>query len=148
MANPYYSDNLSPESNSRGLSSKIRDQFSALEDAFDALEHVVMLQIDLDAATSHWIPVPWACTVASFCSSINGALTDSDAVLTLEIGGVLVTGSTLTITQSGSAAGDYDSATITGANTLAADSVLELICDGGPTAAVTAQVMITFKRTA
>ena len=148
MGNPYYTDSLVPLSGGRGISANLRSQFAGIEDAFDAIEHTFMMTIDTNAAASYWIPVPWACDIVQFSSAIDAALVTANAVLTLEIGGTLVTGSTLTITQSGSAAGDYDTAVITALNSVAAGGVIELICNGGPSTAVNAQVLITVKRTA
>ncbi|MDP1137032.1 hypothetical protein Q6325_30845, partial [Klebsiella pneumoniae] len=53
---------------------------------------------------------PVAGDIALIQSVISGALTVGDATLTVSIGGVAVTGGALTIAQSGSAAGDVDSA--------------------------------------
>ena len=85
----------------------------------------------LKTADSYFMVVPVAATLESISSVIDGAITGADSVLTFEIAGTLVTNGTVTITQSGSAAGDVDSATPTAANVLTAGQALEIISNGG-----------------
>ncbi len=93
---------------------------------------------DISTARSEWIVCPLAGDVRKIWSVIDGAITGADCVFTFEIAGVLITGSTLTITQSGSAAGDIDSATPSAAKTLTAGQAIEIISDGGSTGAIDA----------
>ena len=102
---------------------------------------------DISSAGSHWVVCPVAGTITKIYSVIDGAITGADAVLTFEIGGVAVTGGTVTIDDSGSAAGVVDSATPTAANVLAAGGALELITDGGSTNAVKAKLTIEITTT-
>jgi hypothetical protein len=60
----------------------------------------------------------------------EAALATGDATLTFSINGTPVTGGVITITQSGSAAGDVDSATPSAANTVAIDDVIECTVGG------------------
>jgi hypothetical protein len=60
----------------------------------------------------------------------EAALATGDATLTFSIGGTPITGGAITITESGSAAGDVDSATPSAANTVAADDVIECTVGG------------------
>jgi len=53
-----------------------------------------------------------------------------------------VTGGGITVTQSGSAAGDVDSATPSGANYVAEGQAIEMITDGGSSTAC--ECIITF----
>jgi hypothetical protein len=101
---------------------------------------------DISTAASFWIPSPCTGIISKIHSIINGAIADADAVLTFEIGGVLITdgsSNNLTITQSGSAAGDVDTMTPTGANTLAIGDKIELITDGGSTNTIISQIVLT-----
>jgi hypothetical protein len=101
---------------------------------------------DISTAASFWIPSPCTGTISKIHSIINGAIAVADAVLTFEIGGVLITdgsSNNLTITQSGSAAGDVDTMTPTGANTLAIGDKIELITDGGSTNTIISQIVLT-----
>lgn len=85
----------------------------------------------LNGAQSYFMVVPVAATLESIRSVIDEAITGADNVLTFEIAGAPVTNGTVTITQSGSAAGDVDSATPTAANVLTAGQALEIISNGG-----------------
>ena len=85
---------------------------------------------DVSTASSVWVTAPVGCKFSKLYSVINGAIATADAAITTEIGGTAVTGGALTISQSGSAAGDVDSATPTAANTLTAGQALEIITDG------------------
>lgn len=75
-------------------------------------------------------------------SVLNGAITGADSVLTLKIAGTAVTGGTMTIAQSGSAAGDIDSCVPTAANNFTADQAIEVETDGASTGAVQAVVTL------
>jgi hypothetical protein len=59
---------------------------------------------------------PWRGKIVRYYSAIANAITTADGSVSLTINGTAVTGSTITVTQSGSAAGDVDSAIPTGAN--------------------------------
>lgn len=76
-------------------------------------------------------------------SALNAAITTADAVLTLKIGGTAVTGGTITITQSGSAAGDVDSCAPTAASSFTAAQAIEIETNGASD--TTAPVMITLE---
>ncbi len=74
---------------------------------------------------------------------LDGAITGADADLSFEIGGTAVTNGGITITQSGSAAGDVDTAVPTAENTFTVDQPIELITDGGSTGS--RAVTVTFQ---
>ena len=112
------------------------------------LQYAVHCRItDISTAGSYWVVAPHAGDIAVYYTVIDGAITTGDAVITLEIGGTLVTGSSLTIANSGSAAGIVDSATPTAANTVTAGQAIEVITDGGSTNTVAADVAIVITRT-
>ncbi|ACF01859.1 hypothetical protein Rpal_3357 [Rhodopseudomonas palustris TIE-1] len=75
--------------------------------------------------------------IVKIWSITEGVLTTGDATLTAKINGTAVTGGVITITQSGSAAGDKDSATPTAANVTAVGDELSLTV-GGTNATATA----------
>lgn len=115
------------------------------------------IRLALDGTDSHRFP--WhgpAVKLASFATSLSGALTIGDATITAAIETIAadgtvasstdVTGGLLTITQAGSAAGDFDSASPTGAYTLNDGDVLKFTVGGTNTAAVFAD--LTFEVTA
>lgn len=88
------------------------------------------------------VVVPVAGTLDKLWSVANAALATGDATLTAAINGTPVTNGVITITQSGSAAGDVDSATPSAAKTLAAGDVLTITGGGASTATATATVSI------
>ena len=109
---------------------------SSVVDTYDAFSNKIYLTVtmaDVSTASSVWVTAPVGCKFSKLYSVINGAIATADAAITTEIGGTAVTGGALTITQSGSAAGDVDSATPTAANTLTAGQALEIITDGAST---------------
>lgn len=92
--------------------------------------YLTVTMADISTASSVWVVCPVAATYTKMWSTISAAITTADGVITTEIGGTLVTNGGMTITQSGSAAGDVDTATPTGANTLTAGQALEIITSG------------------
>ncbi|MGO3934748.1 hypothetical protein [Rhodopseudomonas pseudopalustris] len=68
--------------------------------------------------------------VVKVWSITEGVLTTGDATLTAKINGAAITGGVITIAQSGSAAGDKDSATPTAANVTAVGDELSLTVGG------------------
>lgn len=93
---------------------------------------------DISTAGSHWLVTPFAGDVAAIYSVIDGAIATGDATLSFEINGTPITGGDITVTQSGSAAGDVDSTIPSAANTLTAGQALEIITDGASTNTVNA----------
>lgn len=86
---------------------------------------------------------PVAGSLDSIRSVINGALATADATLTAKINGSAVTNGVITITQSGSAANDVDSASPTAAKTVAVGDVISLTVGGGNTASKLADAVLT-----
>lgn len=95
---------------------------------------------DISTAGSVWVVPGFQGKIRQITSVLHGAITVADAALTTEIGGTLVTGSTVTVATSGSAAGVVDSATPTGANTFTDTQAIECITDGGSTTAAICEV--------
>jgi hypothetical protein len=75
-------------------------------------------------------------------SALNGAITGANSILTLKIGGTAVTGGTMTITQSGSAAGDVDACLPTALATFATDQAIEIETDGGSTGTIAVTITL------
>lgn len=96
--------------------------------------------ITSSGAAVYRVVTPVAGTIAKIYSVINGALADGDATLTGKIGATGITNGVITITQSGSAAGDVDVATPTAANVVVAGDVLSVTVGGTNTAARVAEV--------
>ena len=89
---------------------------------------------------------PLAGDITSIYSVINGAITNANATITAEIGGTLVTDSSITIAYSGSAAGGVDSSAPSATNTVTAGQAIEIISDGGSTDVCSATFTIVITR--
>ncbi|MCP3961289.1 MAG: hypothetical protein GY719_25870 [bacterium] len=101
---------------------------------------------DISAAGSFFVVCPHAGDIAKIYTAIDNAITVGDATITAEIGGVAVTDSSITIAQSGSAAGDVDSSTPSAANTVTEGQAVEIITDGGSTDACRATCTLLITR--
>lgn len=99
---------------------------------------LTMLAADLQAASAavYRVVTPVAGTIKKVWSALAAALATGDATITLSINGTPVTGGVITIAESGSAAGDVDSAAPTAANVVAAGDVIEATIAGANTANV------------
>lgn len=97
---------------------------------------------DISTAQSIFIPNPLVGDIETIYTCIHGAIATADATITAEINGVLVTGSAITVAYSGSAAGDVDSSTPSGNNTVSAGGAIEIITDGASSNSVAADVII------
>ena len=81
--------------------------------------------------------------IKNITSCLGGAIGTANAVLSAKISGTAVTGSTVTIAYSGSAAGDVDSATPSGANEFTATDNIEIETTGASTNTV--EVVVTLE---
>lgn len=102
----------------------------------------------LNTVTDYFVVMPHACTINKVHTVIDAAVATADKTLTLSIGGVAVTNGVITITSSGSAAGDIDSCTPTAANSVGAGAALKIAATGGSTGDARCHVTITYTRTA
>ena len=96
----------------------------------------------ISTAGSTFVPVPDGGTIIKIFTAIKNAISSANAALTFEIGGVAVTGGGITVTQSGSAAGDVDTAEPTAANDVSEDGTIEMITDGASSG--TKKLNVTF----
>lgn len=80
--------------------------------------------------------------IVNATSALNAAIGTADAVLTLKIGGTAVTGGTITITQSGSAAGDVDSCVPSALNSFTSTQAIEIETNGASTNTVAVQITL------
>ena len=89
--------------------------------------HFITAMIEDSATAGQIYVVPgFNGKIKKVSSALNGAITTADEVLTLKIAGTAVTGGTITITQSGSAAGDVDTCTPTALNRFTAAQAVEI----------------------
>jgi len=97
---------------------------------------------DISTASSSWVVAPTAGNITKIYTIIDTAITTGDATITAKINTVLVTNSAITISQSGSAAGDVDSSSPSAARTVVAGDKIEILTDGGSTVASKAVVTV------
>jgi hypothetical protein len=97
---------------------------------------------DISTASSTFVPVPDGGRVVKIITALQGAIGTANAAITFEIGGTAITGGGITVTQSGSAAGDVDTAEPTAANEVAEDGTIEMITDGA--SSNTIKLVVTF----
>lgn len=97
---------------------------------------------DISTAGSVFIANPLLGEISKIYVVLDNAITVANAIITAEINGVLVTGSSITATFTGSTAGSVFSSTPSGANTVNTGGVIEIITDGGSTTTCPAHVTI------
>ena len=97
---------------------------------------------DISTASSTFVPVPDGGKVIKIFTALQGAIGTANAAITFEIGGTAITGGGITVTQSGSAAGDVDTATPTAANRVEEGGSIEMITDGA--SSNTIKLVVTF----
>lgn len=85
---------------------------------------------DVSTASSAFAVAPTRGKIIKMGSVIYNAITGTDSAVTSKIAGTAITGGSWTITQSGSAAGDVDTAIPTAANFVNEDDNIEFISDG------------------
>jgi hypothetical protein len=104
---------------------------------------------DVSTAETIYIPTPHAITVEKAVSVMDGAITGSDATITLKnSAGTPMTGGAMTIAVSGSGSGITDTVTPTGNNTISADSFFTIETDGASTGTVKLIIIVECLRTA
>ena len=101
---------------------------------------------DISTASSTFVPVPDGGKVIKIITALQGAIGTANAAITFEIGGTAITGGAITVTQSGSAAGDIDTAEPTAANEVAEDGTIEMITDGASSNTVKLNVTFVIRR--
>lgn len=96
--------------------------------------NVVVLQLDIadgSADAAYYLAAPFAGAVTKIETVIDGAVSTADITVTARKGSTGMTGGVVTIATASSAAGDYDSATVTALNTVTAGEVFNLNVAGG-----------------
>jgi hypothetical protein len=108
-----------------------------------------MVIADISTAETLYIPVPHAVNVVQIVTCLAGAITGSDATVTVKnAAATTMTGGAITIAVTGSGAGVTDSGTITGNNAISANSFFTVETDGASTGTVVLAIVITCTRTA
>jgi len=97
---------------------------------------------DISTASSTFVPIPDGGRVIKIITALQGAIGTANGGISFEIGGTAITGGGITVTQSGSAAGDVDTAEPTAANRVEEDGSIEMITNGASSNAV--KLLVTF----
>jgi hypothetical protein len=100
---------------------------------------------DVSTASERFIVSPYAGDIIAITSVLEGTIATADATLSSTIGGVAIADGNIVIEDSGSAAGDIDSATPSAANTVAVGNYISVATDGASTNAVGVMVTFTIK---
>ena len=103
---------------------------------------------DVSTADTVYVPMVRPGNIIRISSAISGTIATANAVLTASIGAVAITGGTITITASGSAAGDVDTTQPTAANVVAIGDNVNVATNGASTNAVECVVVIEVQRSA
>jgi hypothetical protein len=97
---------------------------------------------DISTASSTFVPIPDGGKVIKIITALQGAIGTANGGITFEIGGTAITNGGITVTQSGSAAGDVDTAVPTAANDVLEDGTIEMITNGASSGAK--KLVVTF----
>lgn len=100
---------------------------------------------DISAGFDRYVPIPVACRVVKITTALSVAISGSDLVLTFKNAAGNSMG-TITVTQSGSAAGDIDTLIPSSNNTFVVDTAIEIEGNGGPTTHEDIDVTILLER--
>jgi len=92
------------------------------------------------------IPVPFAGTVVKVVTVLEGTISSANAIITVKNAAAASMG-TITVTQSGSAAGAVDSLVPSSNNSIADNSFLTITTDGGSSSATILRFTIVLDRT-
>ena len=100
---------------------------------------------EIDTTTEFYMPVPVAGDITKIYCVIDASFTGGNQTLACKINGTGITNGTITVTQSGSAAGDVDSATPTANNAVVAGDYIQVT--SGAEATSTVNAYLTFEIT-
>lgn len=112
-------------------------------DTYDAQAGRIVLNAhlaDISTAGTIYVSSPYAGKLIAVYSAINGAISMSDATLTVKT--QEGTAGTITIANAGSAAGDVDTLSPTTNNTITANSTVEIETDGLSTGTVASTISL------
>lgn len=114
-------------------------------------ENLVELSLEgyienISAASTVYVPVPFAGTVMKVVTVLEGAIGSSDATITVSNAAAASMGA-ITVTYIGSAAGDVDTLVPSTNNTVAADSFITIATDGASVNAASLRFVVVLDRT-
>jgi len=115
--------------------------------AWTARQDLITVHIhDISTATDIYVPIINAGTVTKLQTVTSAAISGSDLIITAYNSSSASMGN-LTVTQSGSAAGDVDVLSPSSNNTVTAGSYIRINGNGGPTSHVDVMLLIAVDRT-
>lgn len=120
------SDSASAVASQQSIKAYVDTQVAAAADTY--VVHAVIA--DLSASETVWIAMPVTGTITRVDSVLEGALATADATVTVQTS-ASATIAALTITQSGSAAGDVDSETSPTNTAVTAGTAIKAVCAPG-----------------
>ena len=86
---------------------------------------------DGSADATYFLVAPFAGAITKIYTVTDGVVSTADITITAKIGSTGMTNGVITITSSGSAAGDVDSATPSAANVVTAGQAINFVVAGG-----------------
>ena len=101
---------------------------------------------DISTANTIYIPIPFAGSITKVTTVLFGAIATGDATITVSDNAANSMG-TITVTQSGSAAGDVDSLTPAANQDVTANDFITVATDGASTNSVQLNVVVTLEVT-
>lgn len=115
--------------------------------AWTARQDLITVHIhDISTATDIYVPIINAGTVSKLQTVTSAAIAGSDLIITAYNSSSASMGN-LTVTQSGSAAGDVDVLSPSSNNTVTAGSYIRINSNGGPSSHVDVMLLIAVDRT-
>jgi len=118
-----------------------------LETEISQVVDVLTIQFtDVTIAGSLYFTAPYNGVITKMQTCISGTIATADERVRLRIGGVAVTDGEATITFSGSAAGDVDTANPSSGNTVTAGGAVQVQSDGASTGTVSAIITVFIRR--
>ncbi len=108
--------------------------------------YITMAFPSIDTVTDIFYPINFAGVIENIRTAINASFSGADTVLTGKINGIGITNGAVTIIQSGSAAGDVDTATPTANRTLAVGDYIQVTSDLAATSGVDANLIFEITR--
>tara|TARA_R110000782_G_scaffold237836_1_gene324304 strand:- start:589 stop:1059 length:471 start_codon:yes stop_codon:yes gene_type:complete len=100
---------------------------------------------NISASSTVYVPIPFAGTISKVVTVLEAAISSANATLTVKNAAAASMG-TITVAQSGSAAGDVDTLAPSSNNTVAADSFITIASDGGSTNSATLRFVVVLDR--
>ena len=101
---------------------------------------------DVSTAGTVRVAVPDGGRVIKITSVLGGTISGANAGITAKVGTTNMTGGTITITHSGSAAGTIDTCEPTGANSVVEGDFIAIASDGASTGTHSAHFTIVIRR--